>query len=1020
MSVGLDKYIDDAVSLLESNLWTTYDNYYAGRSFVIDGQPKKYVNGKEYKDVFASDKYDSIIHFHVESNRPYNSTNRYHANVYVMVAVNLGKIYGNDERAVEKAHLAVNNVIKNTSFEITELVTDLQAYDVYTLSNKQQKQFNMQPFYVFRLETEIYYTLNTNCNYVEPTQEVELTIQAQTGGTTIPTPDTYTYDRNSIVPLYAVADSGYRFVQWLIDNVSDLSALTYKKVTKTMTAIAQFIAQYVITTSVSGNGTINNIDGTYDSGTQLTLTATPDEGNEFVKFTDSVEGDVLTNPYSFIANASKSIVAYFQSLWNNNLIQQLFIDNDSITEDGLYAKDYSGNDNHAPLKNSYMAQQLDGVLAEYLILKTAIPSFNNTSNFALKLVFGFASFAVNGNSASFFGRTYGKPSGARIQFTQGTGIYFVTDGNNAVTWNGITDFKTFRRWKFHFIGDGSVNIYANDTLQGNISLNWATNSYTIETLRGTRGVNSYNGAFCDAKLYQNDTLTNWWPMQSGAPIGFDVINENHANGNGWNQSTTNYKAYQSLAHYNIKYGCDVITDHAGFYFFMPRNAITGDRLTNNPPDFPLGGGTVYVSWHWNEIWTYLKPFPICETTIETLKGDINWGTFINSFDNLIFGKLITDTTYEEILIYESERNQSNINAINAHLGNDIFENYIYNKTLLSTLSDIIKYGTAKFITIGDSLSPFTYKFAEQMMFFAPQKGLGWGKLSTGNYVYNNGYADYSFMYTGTLTYNTSGATKELWGIQGDSTTVTPGTIITLDVYYHKYTQFKIYYAQNTDKGSFDIVINGNTYSVDCSGIEGLGIYTFDLPESSNDIVLNNFVGNVILYGSEINNNSGVINHMLSHGGYTSRTFNSLINPSYLADYVEQTTADFAIIMLGANDATSPISNLEYKSNILQIISDLRTNNVDLPIIFFTPTTRGLVADTPGEDLDYWDVCRGYLSVMQEICDEDTNCAIIDTGLIFPRFDDALALNYMDGVIHHTLKGQEYLSRMLYRVFMNNV
>ncbi|WBC28464.1 InlB-like internatlization protein [Rhodobacteraceae phage LS06-2018-MD05] len=245
MSVGINKHIDLAITFMQNELWDGYNNSYNGRSFRLKKenrkQPNIYAGNNEFKEVFVDDNYDSIIHFDLDPSRPAIAKTQYNANVNIIVAVNLGTIYGTSTRAVEEAHRDVINVVNNTPFEIENIITDIDALADYDLTPEDEHKFNMQPFYVFKLECTCNYTLSTVCAPVTPTQ-YDLTISAGTGGTVEPTDGTYTKNVNQIVPINATADSGYRFLRWLINGVANLSSLTYVRMNQATTAIAQFIA----------------------------------------------------------------------------------------------------------------------------------------------------------------------------------------------------------------------------------------------------------------------------------------------------------------------------------------------------------------------------------------------------------------------------------------------------------------------------------------------------------------------------------------------------------------------------------------------------------------------------------------------------------------------------------------------------------------------------------------------------------------------------------------------------------
>ncbi|MBQ8593009.1 MAG: InlB B-repeat-containing protein, partial [Bacteroidaceae bacterium] len=59
--------------------------------------------------------------------------------------------------------------------------------------------------------------------------------------------------------------------------------------------------------TAGANGTVSE-GGTYETGTEITLTATPNEGYHFVKWSDGS----TENPYTFVVNEAKDLVATFE------------------------------------------------------------------------------------------------------------------------------------------------------------------------------------------------------------------------------------------------------------------------------------------------------------------------------------------------------------------------------------------------------------------------------------------------------------------------------------------------------------------------------------------------------------------------------------------------------------------------------------------------------------------------------------------------------------------------------------
>lgn len=144
-------------------------------------------------------------------------------------------------------------------------------------------------------------------DYTPPTYKIALT--AGTGGTVS---GAGTYDVGSTATIKATPNTGYKFVKWSDGNTnaerkitittSDISAnVTNRSYTATFEKI-----KYTI--SVSGsNGTVSG-GGTYEVGSSVTLTATPNSGYKFVKWSDGN----TSNPRTITVSGNATYTAVFE------------------------------------------------------------------------------------------------------------------------------------------------------------------------------------------------------------------------------------------------------------------------------------------------------------------------------------------------------------------------------------------------------------------------------------------------------------------------------------------------------------------------------------------------------------------------------------------------------------------------------------------------------------------------------------------------------------------------------------
>lgn len=146
-----------------------------------------------------------------------------------------------------------------------------------------------------------------------------LTISKTVGGSvTAPGEGTFTYNYGQQVPLVAVPDTGYRFVNWTGD-VATIVNYTAASTTITIGGNYSIVANfaritYQLTINTQGSGTTTPPVGvhTYNQGTQVELTATPTTGYQFVTWSGDVT--VNTNPITVTMTGNKNITANFSQI----------------------------------------------------------------------------------------------------------------------------------------------------------------------------------------------------------------------------------------------------------------------------------------------------------------------------------------------------------------------------------------------------------------------------------------------------------------------------------------------------------------------------------------------------------------------------------------------------------------------------------------------------------------------------------------------------------------------------------
>jgi subtilisin family serine protease len=140
-----------------------------------------------------------------------------------------------------------------------------------------------------------------------------LTISAGMGGTTDPSPGTYSYDKGKKVTITAISNENYGFAYWSGDASGTNNPITIT-MDSNKSIKANFIRQYDLTINASTGGTTNPSPGTYsyDKGKKVTLTAISDENYVFSHWSGAVSR--TNNPTTITMNMDKSITATFRPI----------------------------------------------------------------------------------------------------------------------------------------------------------------------------------------------------------------------------------------------------------------------------------------------------------------------------------------------------------------------------------------------------------------------------------------------------------------------------------------------------------------------------------------------------------------------------------------------------------------------------------------------------------------------------------------------------------------------------------
>ncbi|CAL2094886.1 InlB B-repeat-containing protein [Tenacibaculum sp. 190524A05c] len=143
-----------------------------------------------------------------------------------------------------------------------------------------------------------------------------LTINATNGSvSTNPNPLGGTYDDGTSVELTATPDAGYQFDGWSGNATGTTNPLTIVMDSdKTVTAMFSKIQRTLTINATNGSVSTNPnpVGGTYDDGTSVELTATPDAGYQFDGWSGNATG--TTNPLTIVMDSDKTVTAMFSKI----------------------------------------------------------------------------------------------------------------------------------------------------------------------------------------------------------------------------------------------------------------------------------------------------------------------------------------------------------------------------------------------------------------------------------------------------------------------------------------------------------------------------------------------------------------------------------------------------------------------------------------------------------------------------------------------------------------------------------
>lgn len=618
---GIDLIIANINSYLAEQLWLNSNVEYNGRVFenVKDkGIVPEILDGNNYVEVLHNIKKDGQMFWRV---LPDNKRTGEPLRTSLFIYLNLKKLYPTTElwEAREVAVRDILNVMDYTQFNYENTIIGKDSFSMWTGAN--QNKHDMNEFFMLRIDGDIAVNCYTS-SFIAP-ETVEITLQAEAGGTTLPAPAVLNLAYKSNNAFFAKADMGSVFRRWLLDGVERLTNPISLIAIQATTLIAVFVQGLILTITKTGYGTINPEVGEYSKveGDEQILTATPlDTG--FGK-TDSyfesfdINGDIITdNPHTLVMPNAPVAVATTFKLWNNDVV---VFNNVPVSRGGTYFFENTGSGQDADINNvrvgtfsttSYIATGLQ-LVGQTAIDYTCIFNFTVTNTIHVLLSAGA-------------GTTISK--GLFLQVNSSTNLLSITISNGSTRQvTTITPLSVNTFYNINFTWDGFIGGTFNVTINGVLfsfvaTHEWTGNAATTLNIGGST-TNGLNGTLIYANLIekcqyvfnhgQGSVIHNLLGGVNGTVTGANLATfwGSTANGVEAYDLTKGATLYQNNSDGTIMPICfntsQVISGFTRLGWFPPNSGI----LKGLPNTYNINGV--------DRNFDYLKALPTSETLIKT-------------------------------------------------------------------------------------------------------------------------------------------------------------------------------------------------------------------------------------------------------------------------------------------------------------------------------------------------------------------------------------------------------------------
>ena len=265
-----------------------------------------------------------------------------------------------------------------------------------------------------------------------------------------------TYNSGSIATVTATPATDYRFVNWTVGGSPVSTSASYEfTVTANRTLVANFsqITYTIGTSSSPAVGGITTGGGTFNSGSLVTVTATPSPGYQFVNWTEGGLAVSTNSTYSFFATGNRILLANFSQITYTLSISSNPAAGGSASGSGVYISGSSATVSATPASGYQFVNWTQGSTS---VSANASYTFAVTSNVTLVANFIRITFTVSIAASPASG---GVVNGGGT-FTSGTSVTVIavpSSGYEFVNWTeGGAAVSTSANYAFPVISNRNL------------------------------------------------------------------------------------------------------------------------------------------------------------------------------------------------------------------------------------------------------------------------------------------------------------------------------------------------------------------------------------------------------------------------------------------------------------------------------------------------------------------------------------------------------------------------------------